>query len=186
MTVVAPERVVANGDPPKRRSKIVAILVMLVLGLGVWVVLERVAGYPVPEGWTRAASLDLVRGTGVVPRTLSVQHNDIVAEFKLFLVFDSSSDTVVALSAIDPHKQRVSFCQSSGWFEDPQHGSKFDRLGRYALGPAPRGLDRIAVLVLGDDVFVDAMQVITGPPRYQPKAMERTGPFCSYPRRLWN
>ncbi len=45
---------------------------------------------------------------------------------------------------------RVPFCDSSGQFECPCHGSVFNRAGDYIAGPSPRGLDTYPV-ELGDD-----------------------------------
>ncbi len=38
---------------------------------------------------------------------------------------------------------RVPFCESSGQFECPCHGSMFNRAGEYRAGPAPRGMDQL-------------------------------------------
>ena len=65
-----------------------------------------------------------------------------------------------------------------GWFEDPAHGTKFDRLGNYELGPAPRGLDRLATLVQDGVVWVNPNEVTLGPPRGS-HDIKPTGPFCS-------
>jgi hypothetical protein len=172
MTVVAPERIVSSGGAPKRRSKIVAMLVVLVVGLGAWAVVERLAGDPVPEGWTRVDSLQHVRGAGVV----------FDQDLNVFLVYDAPVDRAVALSGVSPHStagpEQILFCRSSEYFEATQHGEKFDRFGRYAVGPAPRGMDRFAVMVLDGDVYIDEARVIPGPPRFEPKPLERTGGFC--------
>ena len=44
---------------------------------------------------------------------------------------------------------RVPWCPSSQWFECPCHGSKYNRVGEKQGGPAPRGLDRFALEVVG-------------------------------------
>ena len=36
-------------------------------------------------------------------------------------------------------RRHLTYCRSSGWFEDPAHGTKVDRLGHYEFGHAPRG-----------------------------------------------
>jgi len=73
------------------------------------------------------------------------------------------NDEVVALSEICPHLAcRVPFCESSGWFECPCHGSKFDRAGDYMEGPSPRGMDRYAVEVVDGVVVIDTSEKIKG------------------------
>ena len=53
---------------------------------------------------------------------------------------------VVALSEKCTHLGcGVPFCDSSGQFECPCHGSVFSRGGDYLTGPAPRGMDRYPV-----------------------------------------
>jgi cytochrome b6-f complex iron-sulfur subunit len=78
---------------------------------------------------------------------------------------------------------RVPFCRQSQWFECPCHGSKYNRVGEYELGPAPRGLDRFKVTVTSSgDVIVDTSQIILGPPRGTNTIDEPPqGPFCVAP-----
>ena len=38
---------------------------------------------------------------------------------------------------------RVPWCATSEWFECPCHNAKFDQIGEYRQGPAPRGLDLV-------------------------------------------
>lgn len=166
MTVVAPERIVASGGAPKKRSLSIVALVVAVLvgaGIGFLVAPNDTPGAP----WQRIASMSELRSESV----LAVDGSGVI------LVLDRGEP--IALSALDGRGQPVVYCETSGWFQDVNHGSQFDQLGRYALGPAPRGLDRFAVLVLGDDVFVDRQQVMTGAPRFQPRALEPSGPFCA-------
>ncbi len=74
---------------------------------------------------------------------------------------------------------RVPFCEQSQWFECPCHGSKYNKAGEYRDGPAPRGLDRFAVVIEDGFVTVDTSKIVQGPPRgivsTQPNA---EGPFC--------
>jgi hypothetical protein len=167
MTVVAPERIVASGGAPKRRARVwlIALVIGMIVGAGVTGLLSA-DSRPGP-GWHRIASMSELRNEEV----LTVDGSGVI------LVLDRGEP--IALSALDGRGQPVVYCETSGWFQDVNHGSQFDRLGHYALGPAPRGLDRFAVLVLGDDVFVDRTQVMKGAPRYQPEAGERVGPFCA-------
>lgn len=77
----------------------------------------------------------------------------------------------------------VSYCVSSGWFEDPCHGSKWNRWGEWTSGPAPRGLDRFGSSIRPDGILVvDLTAHQLGPPR-EPRfgESEPTGPFCVDP-----
>jgi cytochrome b6-f complex iron-sulfur subunit len=60
---------------------------------------------------------------------------------------------------------RVPFCGQSKWFECPCHGSKYNEAGEYQLGPAPRGMDRFHMEVVGGRVMVDTSEVVLGPAR---------------------
>jgi hypothetical protein len=166
MTVVTPERVVASGGAPKRRSMLWAVALLIGLFLGVGIVMLVTQDVRPSPPWQRIGSLSELRNE----EFLAVDGSGVI------LVRDD--DEVLALSSLDGRGQPVTYCETSGYFDDRNHGSKFDRLGRYALGPAPRGLDRFAVMVMGDDVYVDRSQVIPGPARYQPRAEEPVGPFC--------
>jgi cytochrome b6-f complex iron-sulfur subunit len=74
---------------------------------------------------------------------------------------------------------RVPFCGSSKWFECPCHGSKYNGVGEYELGPAPRGMDRFHVTVEGDVVVVDTSTVVLGPPRGTDTiGQQPQGAFC--------
>jgi nitrite reductase/ring-hydroxylating ferredoxin subunit len=76
---------------------------------------------------------------------------------------------VRALSQVCPHLGcRPNPCIEDFWFHCPCHQSRYDRLGIKAagksFGPAPRGMDRLAVEVDADGVLViDRMQVTLGP-----------------------
>ncbi len=59
---------------------------------------------------------------------------------------------------------RVPWCESSQWFECPCHGSKYNRVGEKRGGPAPRGLDRFPLDVVGGNIIVDTANVQIGPP----------------------
>ena len=74
---------------------------------------------------------------------------------------------------------RVPFCGSSKWFECPCHGSKYNQAGEYALGPAPRGMDRFKVSVTDGVLYVDTSVVVLGPPRGTDTINQPPeGPFC--------
>ncbi len=76
---------------------------------------------------------------------------------------------------------RVPFCESSGQFECPCHGSVFNRAGDYVAGPAPRGMDRYPTEV-GDDglLYIDTGSKVDGP---EPGSFQidepATGPACA-------
>ena len=94
-------------------------------------------------------------------------------------VTDIEGETV-ALSWKCPHLGcRVPWCDSSGEFECPCHGSKFNRLGEWREGPAPRGLDRYAVEIVDGTVQVDTGLVTLGPP-HGPETIDEPlrGPNC--------
>jgi cytochrome b6-f complex iron-sulfur subunit len=78
----------------------------------------------------------------------------------------NANDYVFALSQKCPHLGcHVPYCESSGRFECPCHGSVYDLAGEYISGPAPRGMDRYEVTLDGDNVVVDTGKLETGPPR---------------------
>jgi cytochrome b6-f complex iron-sulfur subunit len=73
---------------------------------------------------------------------------------------------IFAISQKCPHLGcRVPFCESSGHFECPCHGSKYDLGGEWIEGPAPRGMDRYKLTLEGDTLMVDTSKLITGPGR---------------------
>jgi cytochrome b6-f complex iron-sulfur subunit len=75
----------------------------------------------------------------------------------------------------------VPHCSTSMLFECPCHGSKYRLNGEFYGGPAPRGLDRFPVEVVGGQVVVDTGDVQTGPPRGTntwDRFAEPVGPFC--------
>jgi Rieske Fe-S protein len=117
--------------------------------------------------WVQAGSLAEVQRRQVV----------YIPEARAYVV-DSSSTNLLALYAHSPHLgERVRYCPSSGWFEDRLHGAMFDGLGRYVLGPAPRGLDRLGVRVIDGHVWVDTANLMLGPPRGA-RDPDPSGPFC--------
>lgn len=147
------------------------LIIIVLAGLIAWAGVVALVGIFRTRDWTRVSTTRTLRSAGVV----------YLPEQQVFLVANGSHP--VALSAILPHSpsfpERVLYCRSSGWFEGVHYGSKFDRFGAYALGPAPRGMDRIAVRVWRGTVYVKPLVVTPGPPRGSPKPQEREGSFCS-------
>ena len=75
----------------------------------------------------------------------------------------------------------VPHCDTSMLFECPCHGSKYRLTGEYFGGPAPRGLDRFPISVVGGKVVVDTGTVETGPPRGTDtwdRFSQPVGPLC--------
>jgi hypothetical protein len=159
---------VAPGPSSRRGSLLVILVVAVSLLLGFYVVRSLVAEPSPGAGWVRVGSIQDVRSQGVVP----------LPEVPAFVVVDPPQ-TPIALLARSTHLgERLIYCRSSGWFEDPAHGTKFDRLGNYELGPAPRGLDRLATLVEDGVVWVNPNEVTPGPPRGS-HDVKPARPFCS-------
>ena len=71
-----------------------------------------------------------------------------------------------AISQKCPHLGcRIPFCETSGRFECPCHGSVFDLAGEYIKGPSPRGMDRFGLAAHGTELVVDTSVVTPGPDR---------------------
>lgn len=87
---------------------------------------------------------------------------------------------LLALSQKCPHLGcRVPFCESSGRFECPCHGSIFDLGGEWIKGPSPRGMDRFALTVEGGVLQADTGQLTEGPPRGAKQLLTPPiGPSC--------
>jgi cytochrome b6-f complex iron-sulfur subunit len=74
---------------------------------------------------------------------------------------------------------RVPWCQTSQWFECPCHGSKYNRVGEKKAGPAPRGLDRFAIIVSGDSLTINTGDIEIGPPiGTNTTGQQQEGPLC--------
>lgn len=86
-----------------------------------------------------------------------------------------------ALSQKCPHLGcRVPFCESSGRFECPCHGSIFDIGGEWIEGPSPRGIDRHPLRLDGDTLVVDSNRRTNGPDRGAKTYLTpRRGPACT-------
>ncbi|MPZ53245.1 MAG: Rieske 2Fe-2S domain-containing protein, partial [Acidimicrobiia bacterium] len=68
----------------------------------------------------------------------------------------------------------VPWCESSQGFECPCHGSKYDMVGEYFAGPAPRNLDRFEVENRDGQLVIK-----TGTPIETPRAASR---LVEYPQ----
>ena len=74
---------------------------------------------------------------------------------------------------------RVPWCGDSQGFECPCHGSKYNSIGEYFAGPAPRNLDRFAVHVSEDGRLIIRTGVIVETPRAIAQSVSYPqGPSC--------
>lgn len=81
-------------------------------------------------------------------------------------VIDATTGVMVLSLASTHLGCRVAFCNSSQWFEDPCHGSRWNRWGEWTGGPAPRGLDRYRSRVTDHGELVASLtDQIVGPSR---------------------
>ena len=78
---------------------------------------------------------------------------------------DTIADGLVAIYQRCVHLGcRVPWCNSSQGFECPCHGSKYNLVGEYYAGPAPRNLDRFVVSVNAAGKFIiDTGTIIESP-----------------------
>jgi hypothetical protein len=122
----------------------------------------------VGDGWVRVGALEELRSREVV----------FLPRLDAYMVTDAHGTPVTLVARSTQMGEPVVYCPTSMWFEDSAHGSKFDRLGRYALGPAPRGLDRLITVVHDGVVWVDPSRELLGPPREDAAQIPPAGPFC--------
>lgn len=101
-----------------------------------------------------------------------------VADGRLYV--SKVGDEILALYQKCTHLGcRVPFCETSGRFECPCHGSVFNRKGEYLKGPAPRGMDRFRVSVEEGEILVDTSTVLEGTSRsVRTLDEEAKGPSC--------
>jgi hypothetical protein len=90
--------------------------------------------------------------------------------------------TVTALDTVSTHAptsvgKQVGWCASSGLFEDPVHGSRWDRHGVYVFGPAPRDLPFYRLVPRGGDRYRVGERV--DPPARGTSVARAGGPPCN-------
>ncbi len=128
-------------------------------------------GLLVEAGWT---TYDILNPRpsgafgGVFPAGAVSDYGDGVVQYfqdgRMYVT--SSEGSLVALYQKCPHLGcRVPFCESSGRFECPCHGSIYNIRGEYIQGPAPRGMDRFPLKINSGAVLVDTGTIVEGPPR---------------------
>jgi Rieske Fe-S protein len=116
--------------------------------------------------WTRVTTVDELQARRVVYSATTDAY-----------VLDTGAGIRAVVARSTQKGEPVRYCSTSGWFEDLRHGSMFDSVGQYVLGPAPRGLDQLEVAVVSGEVWVDPTQLTTGPPRGA-RDLRPAGPFC--------
>jgi hypothetical protein len=145
------------------RRRVIVILAVV----AVWVAAAVTSGYVRDRGWVRIGTREAIEAARVV----------YVSDLRLFVVANGSSP--VALSALSPQlRGRLRFCPPAASFQD-ERGDVFDRLGRYVLGPAPRGMDRVGIRIKGDFIDVKPDAVTTGPVRGAGPPEPTIGPLCA-------
>jgi len=125
----------------------------------------------VAGGWTFWESLRPLAGSsggGKIklsdPANYKAGTATFVPEGRLFIA--NTGSTLLAISQKCPHLGcQVPFCDSSGRFECPCHGSVFDIGGEWIEGPAPIGMSHYPIGVEGGAVVVDTSTLNPGPPR---------------------
>jgi phenylpropionate dioxygenase-like ring-hydroxylating dioxygenase large terminal subunit len=162
-------KVTTGSSPPRRRLLLVSLIAVFAALVVIAVVRLFTSESPPGAGWVRVGSVQEVRAEGVV----------LLSELPAYVVADPPR-TPIAFLARSPHLgERIVYCRSSMWFEEPRHGDKFDRLGNYVLGPAPRGLDQLATIVQDGVVWVNPNEITLGPARGSHYVKPPAGPFCS-------
>lgn len=73
---------------------------------------------------------------------------------------------------------RVPWCSPSQGFECPCHGSKYNAVGEYFGGPAPRNLDRFVVELVGNNFIIKTGTVIQTPRAPTLSSKYPQGPSC--------
>ncbi len=120
----------------------------------------------VPQGGMALGSLDEVRanieqggGAWYVPEAkayvveVPAEHQARLADAVDESLRPGLDAGLLALWQKCPHQGcRVPFCEDSGWFECPCHGSRYSTFGELRRGPADRGMGYFPLAVEGSDV----------------------------------
>jgi cytochrome b6-f complex iron-sulfur subunit len=73
---------------------------------------------------------------------------------------------------------RVPWCAPSQGFECPCHGSKYNSIGEYFAGPAPRNLDRFVIEMRGANLWIRTGTIIETPRAPERSVEYPQGPSC--------
>jgi hypothetical protein len=149
------------------------LLVVALIGAAIyWVGFRQTSPGP---GWIKVGSVEDVQQQRVV----KVDNSAYVVSYG-----DLPLYAFVASYGADIH-EKVYYCPASGWFFNEPHSTEYDIVGRYKLGPDPSStLPRVAVTVLGGDVWVDPAQPVAGlvPGADAIPQQHPAGAFCQDPR----
>ena len=136
-------------------------------------------------GWTSWEMLRPLTGAGVKgklklgsPSKFSIGTATFVNQGRLWVT--NAEGQFFALSQKCPHLGcRTPFCESSGRFECPCHGSVFNIAGEWISGPSPRGMDQYSLAIEDDVVVVDTSKLTNGPDRGAADFLtDPKGPAC--------
>jgi cytochrome b6-f complex iron-sulfur subunit len=137
-------------------------------------------------GWTSYVALKplaVAGGGGVLPLLAPDAYPEGSATFvrqgRLFVT--RAGGELRALAQKCPHLGcAVPFCDSSGQFECPCHGSVFNAAGEWVSGPSPRGMDRYPLQVADGRVLVNTSVLEEGAPLGSKTfAVPARGPSCA-------
>lgn len=136
-------------------------------------------------GWTSYEALRPLAGSAAGGRIRVGRDDEVkpgsatyVTEGRLWLA--NADGAMFALSQRCPHLGcRVPFCESSGRFECPCHGSVFDIDGAYIAGPSPRGMDRYELTLEKGLLVADLDTLLAGPDKSESSSPRPArGPSC--------
>ena len=142
-----------------------------------------IAGAGVWTSWD-ALKPRLPAGFGTKIKTVppeAVPENTVIEVPQARAYLTRVNGEVVALSEVCSHLGcRVPFCDSSGQFECPCHGSIFNRAGDFIAGPSPRGMDKYATEVVDGVIEINTEEFIAGaPPGTETIIEPPRGPSCT-------
>jgi nitrite reductase/ring-hydroxylating ferredoxin subunit len=124
----------------------------------------------VAAGWTSFEALKPladVSGGGLLPLLPPDAYPEgsatFVREGRFFVT--RAKDELFAVSQKCPHLGcAVPFCEASGHFECPCHGSVYNLGGEWISGPAPRGMDKHPLQIVDGRVVVNTAILEQGAP----------------------
>lgn len=145
-----------------QRRAFLTVTAVSIAGLGLGACGDDASG--VPAGGVDLGTADDVRraiedggGAWYVPEahgyvvSVPAEHRDALAAAVDASIRPGIAAGFLALAQKCPHMGcRVPFCDTSGWFECPCHGSRYTRFGELRRGPARRGMSYLPVAVEGD------------------------------------